>query len=74
MIRAKHFKKIVVIEPEGKKEYNDVVLIPSELLKSILKYNNELLKENYNSLTDYGKGIVDTIKEQHNDLSINLDR
>ena len=70
MIRAKHFKKLITAE----KEYNDVVLIPSWLLKSILRYDDNILSQPYNSLSDYGKGIVDTIKKQQDTLSINLDR
>jgi len=69
MITAKYFKKLVVNDVE----YTDIMIIPSWLLKSILRYDDELLKQNYNSLTDYGKGIVNTLKEQHTILSINSD-
>ena len=73
MIRAKYFKKLVISKGEIDKEYNDVVLIPSWLLKSILDYDNELMSEVYNSLSDYDKGIVDTLKKQRELLSINID-
>ena len=74
MIRAKHFKKLAISKNDIKTEYNDVVLIPSWLLKSIIDYDNELLTKSYNSLSDYEKGIVDTLKKQQDTLSINLDR
>lgn len=73
MIRAKHFKKVIITVRGVVIEYVDVVLIPSWLLKSILRYDDELLKEKYNSLTDYGKGVVDTVKKQQQILSINMD-
>ena len=50
MIRAKHFKKLVISNNDIKTEYNDVVLMPSWLLKSIIDYDNELLTKSYNSL------------------------
>lgn len=71
MITAKYYKTLSIIENGIEEEYTDVMIIPSWLLRSILRYEEELLKEPYNSLTDYGKGIVDTLKEQHNKLSIN---
>jgi len=69
MIKAKYFKKLVINDVE----YTDVVIIPNWLLKSILRYDDELVKQIYNSLTDYGKGIVDTIKKQQEILSINTE-
>ena len=74
MIRAKHFKKLVIIENKIEKEYSDVVLIPTWLLKSILRYDDELLTQPFDSLTDCGKGVVLTIRKQQETLSINLDR
>ena len=69
MIKAKYFKKLVINDVK----YTDVLIIPSWLLKSILRYDDELVKQIYNSLTDYGRGVVDTLKEQHNILSINTE-
>lgn len=73
MKRAIYFEKLIIIKNKHEKEYNDVVIIPAWLLKSIMRYDDELLSQTYNSLSDYGKGVVDTLKEQHKQLSINID-
>ena len=74
MVKIKHFKKLISIENQIQKEYMDVVVIPSWLLKSILKYDNELLNQPYNSLSEYEKGVVDTIRKQQETVSINFDK
>lgn len=50
----------------------DAYIVPKWLMRNILDYDNEILEAPYNSLTDYGKGIVDTLKEQHQKFSINM--
>lgn len=74
MITAKYYKTLSIIENGVEKEYTDILVIPKMLVRSILRYEEKLLTEPYNSLTDYGKGIVDTLKKQHNLLSINTER
>lgn len=69
MINARYLKKLTIND----EELTDIVIIPSWLLRSLLRYDDELLKQSYNSLTDYGKGVIDTIKKQHEMLSINTD-
>jgi hypothetical protein len=50
----------------------DAYIVPKWLMRSILGYDNELLSDPYNSLTDYGKGVVDTLKEQQATFTINI--
>lgn len=50
----------------------DAYMVPKWLMGKLLGYNNELLSDPYNSLTDYGKGIVDTLKDQQTLFTINI--
>jgi hypothetical protein len=73
MTRAQKFDRVYIKQPDGPEiGLSDVVVIPVWLLKSILEYGNPLLSEPYNSLSDYGKGVVDILTKQHQTLSINF--
>ena len=71
MTNSKYFKELNL--PDGTK-LTDVYIIPKWLMASILRYDDPILHEPAGTLTDYGKGIVDTLKTQHDTFSINLER
>lgn len=50
----------------------DAYLVPKWFMQSLLSC--ETYDAPYESLTDYGKGVVDTIKQQNETFSINLKR
>jgi len=74
MINAKKYDKLTIIEDGNQKELSDVVIIPVWLLRSILKYDDELMSQERVNLTEYGQGKYDTLKQQHAELSINTER
>lgn len=75
MINAKKYENLTIIEDGVQKELTDVMIVPVWLLRSILRYEDEsMMLGNRGSLTDYGKGIYDTLQEQRDTLSINTKR
>jgi hypothetical protein len=71
MINSKYFKELEL--PDGTR-LTDVYVVPKWLIASILRYDDPLLQEPSGGLTDYGKGVADTLKAQHASFSINLER
>ena len=52
----------------------DAYVVPKWLMRSILGYDHELLEDpvNYDMLSDYGKGVVDTLRHQQTTFTINI--
>jgi hypothetical protein len=50
----------------------DAYTVPKWLMRSILGYDNELLSLPYDCISDYAKGVVDTLKEQQTTFTINI--
>jgi hypothetical protein len=52
----------------------EAYIVPRDLMRVILDSNSELLQQPYNSLTEYGKGVVDTLNKINTSFSIHIER